>query len=63
MIDLHPKYQVDERGNRFVVLTEEEFENLLALAQRRTLLKEREATKHPVGSLDNEQDSPANTKP
>lgn len=33
ILDLHPKYQVDERGNRLVVLTEEEFENLLAWAE------------------------------
>lgn len=30
MIDLNPKYQVDERGQRFVILTEEEYENILA---------------------------------
>lgn len=33
MLDLHPKYQVDERGNRVVVLSEEEYENLLAWAE------------------------------
>ncbi|TAH49267.1 MAG: hypothetical protein EYC68_19265 [Chloroflexota bacterium] len=33
MLDLHPKYQVDERGKRVVILTEEEFENLLAWAE------------------------------
>lgn len=33
LLDLHPKYQVDERGQRFVILTEEEFENLLAWAE------------------------------
>lgn len=33
MLNLHPKYQVDERGQRFVILIEEEFENLLAWAE------------------------------
>jgi len=33
MLNLHPTYQVDERGKRLVVLTEEEFENLLAWAE------------------------------
>lgn len=30
MIDLHPTYQVDERGKRVVVLSEEEYEDILA---------------------------------
>lgn len=33
MLDLHPKYTVDDRGNRLVVLTEQEYEHLLALAE------------------------------
>lgn len=33
MLDLHPKYQVDERGKRIVILSEEEYENLLAWAE------------------------------
>ena len=33
MLDLHPKYQVDERGKHVVVLDEEEYENLLAWAE------------------------------
>ncbi len=33
MLELHPKYQVDERGKRVVVLDEEEYENLLAWAE------------------------------
>ncbi len=30
MLDLHPKYQVDEHGKRIVILSEEEYENMLA---------------------------------
>lgn len=33
MLDLHPQYTVDEQGRRLVILTEEEYEDLLAWAE------------------------------